>query len=153
MDTLYFLHSMNNLKIELINSYDAALVEPIRSLLAQLTGRDVTFGEEELRRLVRDMSCRLFVARSDDKIVGMFSLCTYCSPSMRKVWLEDVVVDSEFRGRGIGKAMVAYAINFARQFSPSTLMLTSNPLRIEANALYHSMGLEQKKTNVYKKEF
>lgn len=144
---------MENLRIELVDNYDSTLVEPIGSLLRQLTGTDTPFGEEELRRIIRDMSCRLYVARSGSEVVGMFSLCTYSSPSMRKVWLEDVVVDSASRGRGIGRAMVAYAINFARQLAPCCLMLTSNPQRIEANALYRSMGFEVKQTNVYKMDF
>ena len=144
---------MDNLRIELVDSYDSTLVEPIGAMLRQLTGADTPFGEEELRRIVRDMSCRLYVARTENKVVGMFSLCTYSSPSMQKVLLEDVVVDKQWRAKGIGRAMVAYAINFSRQLSPCCLMLTSNPQRIEANALYRSMGFEAKQTNVYKMDF
>lgn len=144
---------MDNLKIELINNYNSALVEPVGRMLRQLTGTDAPFGEEKLRVIIRDMSCRLFVARIGSEVVGMFSLCTYLSPSMRKVWLEDVVVDNAWRGQGIGRAMVAYAINFARQIAPCCLMLTSSPHRIEANALYRSMGFEAKQTNVYKMDF
>lgn len=144
---------MENLKITIVDSFDSSLVEPIGRMLQQLTGTKTTFDEEQLRIIIRDMSCRLFVARSQGEVVGMFSLCTYSSPSMRKIWLEDVVVDSAARGRGIGRAMVAYAINFARQIAPCCLMLTSSPHRIEANALYRSMGFEPKQTNLYKMDF
>ena len=144
---------MENLKITIVDSFDSSLVEPIGRMLQQQTGTKTTFDEEQLRIIIRDMSCRLFVARSQGEVVGMFSLCTYSSPSMRKVWLEDVVVDSAARGRGIGRAMVAYAINFARQIAPCCLMLTSSPHRIEANALYRSMGFEPKQTNLYKMDF
>lgn len=144
---------MENLKITIVDSFDSSLVEPIGRMLQQLTGTKTTFDEEQLRIIIHDMSCRLFVARSQGEVVGMFSLCTYSSPSMRKVWLEDVVVDSAARGRGIGRAMVAYAINFARQLAPCCLMLTSSPHRTEANALYRSMGFEPKQTNLYKMDF
>lgn len=144
---------MENLKITIVDSFDSSLIEPIGRMLQQLTGTKTTFDEEQLRIIIRDMSCRLFVARSQGEVVGMFSLCTYSSPSMRKVWLEDVVVDSAARGRGIGRAMVAYAINFARQIAPCCLMLTSSPHRTEANALYRSMGFEPKQTNLYKMDF
>lgn len=144
---------MDNLRIELVNNYDSTLVEPIGAMLRQLTSTDTPFGEEELCRIIRDMSCRLYVARTGNEVVGMFSLCTYSSPSMRKVWLEDVVVNDAHRGKGIGRAMVAYAINFARRLAPCCLMLTSNPQRIEANALYRKMGFEPKQTNVYKMDF
>ena len=144
---------MENLKITIVDSFDSSLVEPIGRMLQQLTGTKTTFDEEQLRIIIREMSCRLFVARSQGEVVGMFSLCTYSSPSMRKVWLEDVVVDSAARGRGIGRAMVAYAINFARQIAPCCLLLTSSPHRTEANALYRSMGFEPKQTNLYKMDF
>lgn len=46
--------------------------------------------------------------------------------------------------------LVAHAIDFCRQHQVDTLMLTSNPKRIAANALYRSLGFEQKETNVYR---
>ena len=80
----------------------------------------------------------------------MLTLGTYLSPTGRKAWIEDVVVDSAYRGKGYGKMLVEHAIEYARTLSPCTLMLTSNPARIAANELYRASGFEQKITNVYK---
>ena len=81
----------------------------------------------------------------------MLTLGTYLSPTSRKVWVEDVVVDSAFRSRGYGRALIDHAIDYCElHLAPCTLMLTSNPTRKEANALYRKSGFEQKITNVYK---
>ena len=63
---------MENLKITIVDSFDSSLVEPIGRMLQQLTGTKTTFDEEQLRIIIRDMSCRLFVARSQGEVVGMF---------------------------------------------------------------------------------
>ena len=137
--------------IEEITSADHPTVEAISALLSQLTSHPCTFGEEELQRIVADPASHLFVARIDEKVVAMLTLGGYSSPTGRKAWIEDVVVDEAFRGRGLGREMVEFAIQYCKtHIAPCTLMLTSNPMRIAANELYRSSGFEQKITNVYK---
>ena len=107
--------------------------------------------EEELQRIVADPASHLFVARINEKVVAMLTLGDYHSPTGRKAWVEDVVVDEAFRGRGLGREMVEFAIQYCKtHLAPCTLMLTSNPTRVAANELYRSSGFEQKITNVYK---
>jgi ribosomal protein S18 acetylase RimI-like enzyme len=60
-------------------------------------------------------------------------------------------VSNEYRGRGLGRKIVEYAIEYCKKhYAPCTLMLTSNPKRVAANELYRSSGFEPKQTNVYK---
>ena len=79
----------------------------------------------------------------------MLTLGEYLAPTGRKMWIEDVVVDSAVRGRSFGRAMVEYAVGYAREMGGGVLMLTSRPSRVAANALYRSCGFEPKETNVY----
>ena len=79
----------------------------------------------------------------------MLTLAHYMAPTGRKLWVEDVVVDSSLRGKSIGRALVQHAIEKAKEIG-GTLMLTSKPARVAANALYRSSGFEQKETNVYR---
>lgn len=141
---------MTNIKIERITSADSSTAEAISLLLKQLSSQEFIFTERELAALVNDSSSSLFLLFAEDKIAGMLTLGTYLSPTGRKAWIEDVVVDSAYRGKGYGKMLVEYAIEYARTLSPCTLMLTSNPARIAANELYRASGFEQKITNVYK---
>ncbi|MBO5861119.1 MAG: GNAT family N-acetyltransferase [Alistipes sp.] len=141
---------MTNIKIERITSADGSTAEAISLLLKQLSSQEFSFSERELAALVTDPSSSLFLLYAEDKIAGMLTLGTYLSPTGRKAWIEDVVVDSAYRGKGYGKMLVEHAIEYARTLSPCTLMLTSNPARIAANELYRASGFEQKITNVYK---
>lgn len=141
---------MSNFTINRLTSSDASTAEAIRLLIEQLTSRDSTFGEDDLRNTLQDSASRLFVMRHDETIVGMITLGIYFCPTGRKVWIEDVVIDSKLRGKGLGQRLVDFAINYVKEnLSPCSLMLTSRPTRIAANELYRKTGFEQRQTNVY----
>ena len=150
VSSLSSYNTMTNIKIERITSADSSTAEAISLLLKQLSSQEFSFSERELAALINDPSSSLFLLYTEDKIAGMLTLGTYLSPTGRKAWIEDVVVDSAYRGKGYGKMLVEHAIEYARTLSPCTLMLTSNPARIAANELYRASGFEQKITNVYK---
>jgi GNAT superfamily N-acetyltransferase len=140
--------------IEHVTQFDSALIAPIADMLAQLTAREYPFGEQELRAIVEDTASKLFIMRDDERIMGMLTLGHYTSPTGRKVWVEDVVVSADYRGKGLGRRLINHAIEYCREnLSPCTLMLTSNPARIAANELYRTSGFEPKQTNVYKMTF
>lgn len=141
---------MNEYSIERIKQPMQELVEPIRRLLGQLTTKEVEFDMEALREIVQSPSSELFILRGEE-VVGMLSIGIYSSPTGRKVWVEDVVVDSRWRGQGYGRELINEAVKYCQQeLAPCTLMLTSNPARVEANELYRTSCFEPKHTNVYK---
>lgn len=80
----------------------------------------------------------------------MLTVGIYHSPTGGKAWIEDVVIDEAYRGKGLSKMLVRHAIDFVKSQGISALMLTSNPKRTAANKLYQTMGFEQKETNVYR---
>ena len=104
------------------------------------------------RRAVGAPGTRIFIAENDEKhIVGCATLCVYELPTGRKASVEDVVVSSAYRGQGIGRTLLQRIIDFAgSKLSPIDLHLTSQPSRVEANALYQDLGFQQRETNVYK---
>ena len=124
--------------------------EAVVRLLGQLTSREINFTEDDYRRLIESPHSHLFLLFEDDAVAGMLTVGTYLSPTGSKAWIEDVVIDVAFRGRGLGRQLVSYAIDYCRQQGVDTLYLTSTPKRIAANALYQSLGFERKETNVYR---
>lgn len=64
--------------------------------------------------------------------------------------IEDVVVDENYRGQGLGKLLTNRAIEKARKLGMKYIDLTSSPDRIPANNLYKSLGFELRKTNPYR---
>ena len=124
-------------------------IGPIRELLAQLSSSEVVFSLDTLEELVSSSNVHLFIATCNGNVCGMLTLAHYAAPTGRKLWIEDVVVDSRLRGKSIGRSLVQCAVEKAREIG-GTLMLTSKPARVAANALYRSSGFEQKETNVYR---
>lgn len=124
-------------------------VQPIARLLGQLSSTPVEFNEESYKALTSSPSSRLYLLLCEGAVCGMLTLAHYLAPTGRKLWIEDVVVDSTMRGRSLGRKLVEHAIAEARAMG-GTLMLTSKPARVAANALYRSAGFQPKETNVYK---
>ena len=125
----------------------------INNLLSQLSDSVHTITEEELNSLLSSSQSHLYVLESDGQFIGMTTLCLYQCPTGWKAWIEDVVVDQNYRGKGYGKVMIEKVIELCRNKGNVTLMLTSRPSRVAANQLYQSLGFETRETNVYKMSF
>lgn len=141
---------MNRYTIIIPTAFDGSHYQAVVHLLSQLTTRPVAFTEDDYRHLIATADSRLLLLCCGDIVVGMLTIGLYYSPTGSKAWIEDVVVDNAYRGQGLGRMLVAEAIEQAREWGAETLMLTSNPKRIAANALYRSLGFEPKETNVYR---
>ena len=125
------------------------LFERLQQLTDQLTPQPMILDEEVIRELIASPHSHLYVAIEAEEVAGMLTLGCYHSPTGRKAWIEDVVVDAAYRDRGIGAELVRHAIDEARRLGVEQLMLTSNPMREAANRLYQRMGFERKMTNCY----
>lgn len=58
----------------------------------------------------------------------------------RVAQVENVIVDPAARGRGIGEAMMRWAIDEARRRGCFRVQLTSNKVRKRAHAFYERIG-------------
>lgn len=107
---------------------------------------------EMLEQAAEAPGTHLFAAVGDDgRILGCASLCVFDSPTGRKASVEDVVVSSDARRQGIGRALMDHIIGYAlRELAPIDLHLTSRPERVAANEMYKRMGFEKRVTNVYR---
>lgn len=86
----------------------------------------------------------------DGHVVGTATMAfLYCATGIR-VHIEDVVVDSDHRGKGIAHVLINEAIQRAKKLQAKTIDLTSRPEREAANRLYKKLGFVQRDTNVYR---
>ena len=141
---------MPDIHIKTITEFDPSLTAHIDRFLGQLSSRPIRFTDDDLRALIEAESSSLMVMYADTEPIGMITLGHYLAPTGRKVWIEDVVIDSSMRGKGLGRVLIDHAIKQTRTMAPATLMLTSRPSRVAANELYRTSGFTQRETNVYK---
>ena len=136
---------------ELTDPSSTAL-ESINQLLPQLSSKASPITMERLSELVGSGSTMIFICTNEEaKIVGMLSLVIMKIPTGNKAWVEDVVVDQNARGQGLGKALMDHALEEAGKLGVKTIDLTSRPSRENANRLYQSLGYQIRETNVYRR--
>jgi len=127
------------------------LVAAFRRLTPQLSRSSPVPGGAELAEMVRSPATVLLLARDGKKgIVGAMALVVFRIPTGLRAWVEDVVVDQEYRGRGVGEILCREALNRASAMGARTVDLTSRPSREAANRLYRRLGFVQRDTNVYR---
>ena len=98
------------------------------------------------RRFQRYPDYRLFVAELDGRIVGTFALLIMDNLAHRGApsgVVEDVVVDEQHRGSGIGRQMMEFARNRCREAGCYKMALSSNLKREPAHAFYETLGFEK----------
>ena len=127
------------------------LVEAWVRLTPQLSSSSPPPDRDQLAEIVASPATQLLVARSDEgEIVGSLTLVLFRIPTGLRAWIEDVVVDGEARGQGVGEALNRYAIDVAAERGARTVDLTSRPSREAANRLYQRLGFVPRESNVYR---
>ncbi len=89
---------------------------------------------------------RLFVAQNGSAVVGSYALLimhNLAHQGTPSAIAEDVVVAQAYRGQGIGRQMMAHALERAQEARCYKLALSSNTKRKEAHAFYSSLGFAQ----------
>jgi ribosomal protein S18 acetylase RimI-like enzyme len=137
-------------EIEIATEATPEVVEGVVRLLPQLSSSAPPPTAEEVAEIVAGPATLLFLARVDGRIVGSLTLVVFRLPSGMRAWIEDVVVDGEARGHGVGEALNRAALEAARERGVRTVDLTSRPAREVANRLYRKLGFVQRNTNVYR---
>ena len=85
----------------------------------------------------------LIVAEQDGAVVGTCQLTFIPSLSRRgaeRMTIEAVRVRTDLRGRGVGRAMMAWALDRARERGCGLAQLTTDKRRTDAQRFYVSLG-------------
>jgi ribosomal protein S18 acetylase RimI-like enzyme len=138
--------------IEEVSEVTEELQDVLQWLIPQLGVHKIPPTLEELNELIKSECSTLLAARYPDQngtLAGILSLIVYRVPTGLRSIIEDLVVDEKLRTRGVGEALIRYAMELAREAGADGLSLTSNSQREAANHLYQSLGFELRKTNPY----
>ena len=127
------------------------LVAAFERLTPQLSSSSPPPSREVLAEIIDSPATHLLVAEGDDgSVLGSLTLVLFRIPTGLRAWIEDVVVDGEARGRGVGEKLNRFAIDLAAEHGARSVDLTSRPSREAANRLYRRLGFEPRDTNVYR---
>lgn len=139
-----------DLEIREVKTVTDELCRSVNRLIGQLSSSAPPVSREELEAVATASGNTLFVAYAGEAPVGMLTLVVFAIPTGRRALIEDVVVDADRRGLGIGRALTLEALRRARSLRSRTVDLTSSPRRVAANALYQQLGFQRRETNVYR---
>lgn len=134
-------------------SASADVLAACHRLIPQLSSSSAPISAQELEEIIQSDTTVLFAARSGQEIVGLLTLAIFRIPTGVRAWIEDVVVDNQARGKGVGDALNRAALAEAERRGAKTVDLTSRPSREAANRLYQRLGFKQRDTNVYRYDF
>jgi ribosomal protein S18 acetylase RimI-like enzyme len=153
-----FLKFRNNLKkkgCQRVNPFIREAVKEdlpqIMLLLSQLnTMADNNIPLEKAAAILAQINrypfFKVYVALLGDKIVGAFELLimdNLAHLGMPSGVIEDVVVSGEYRRKGIGKAMMGYALDVCKAKGCYKVSLSSNLKRKAAHRFYESLGFQK----------
>jgi len=140
------------IEIERAAGVDEELVSAFRRLVPQLSSSAPAPTADQLREMIESPCTTVLLARAraGGDIVGSLTLVVFRIPTGVRAWIEDVVVDSSARGKGVGEALSREALRLAVEKGARTVELTSRPSRAAANRLYRRLGFVERETSVYR---
>lgn len=147
------MNTSDTIEIVRATTVDADVVEAVARLVPQLSSSAKTPKPEELREIVESACTTLLLARDRSeggRIIGALTLAIFRIPTGVRAWIEDVVVDSNARAKGVGEALSREALRLAAARGARTVELTSRPSREAANRLYRRLGFAPREVNVYR---
>jgi ribosomal protein S18 acetylase RimI-like enzyme len=138
------------IEISICDNVDETVVAALGKLIPQLSASSSLPSAEQLSVILNHDASTLLLAREGDKIVGSMTLVVFPIPTGLRAWIEDVVVDEQVRGQGVGEALNRRAMEIALKAGAKTIDLTSRPSREAANRLYQRLGFTARETNIYR---
>src|SRR5476651_780069 len=93
----------NDIIIERVTGFSSEVADEVRILVKQLVSNYKPFSDIEFKELLQSPQSFLFLARevSTNKAAGMIICIIYRIPDTKKAYLDDLIVDENFRKRGI----------------------------------------------------
>lgn len=107
---------------------------------------DLPAYEAAFERIEGSPNDALYVAELDGEVVGTFQttlITTMTGRGSLSLNIEAVHTREDMRGRGIGEAMIRFAIGKGREAGARLVQLTSNNSRTDAHRFYERLGFAQ----------
>ena len=139
-----------------VREYDPEVASAMGKLRQQLSARHdgSAISRELIEELIESPYHDILIAEDDGKVVGMTIVSIVMATLDRNVYMEDLVVDSECRGKGVGGKLLDAVQDWGREHGCRRLEFTSSSREKKAGAkgFYESHGAEVRDTNAFRAE-
>ena len=137
------------MKINILNKRDLnpLVRKQISELFQQLGGDKAQIDLDDI--LNEKNQVILTYCLDNDEVIGIALMCTYKVISGNKGWIEDVVVNSKSRGKGVGRKLMNTLLELGREMDLSEILLFTEDHRSAAINLYSDLGFKLKDTRIY----
>jgi len=106
--------------------------------------------QRPLKEILRsDNNVLVIICKIDSKVVGTALLSTYKVISGYRGIVDDVVVDSTQRGKGIGRKLMERLLEEGKKMGLDEILLFTGHRRTPAITLYKSLGFELRNSGLY----
>ncbi|MDP3784899.1 MAG: GNAT family N-acetyltransferase [bacterium] len=120
--------------------------EEIKKLVDELDTTDVVKESSLYKALLNGYVSRIYDGK---RLVGMGWIFQRQTMLRHQAVVEDMIVDSAYRGKGLGEKILLELIDWAKSKGVEVIELTTNPGRVAANELYKKHGFVLHPTNHY----
>jgi GNAT superfamily N-acetyltransferase len=102
-------------------------------------------GRLGFRSALAEDDADVLLAVDGDRIVGLASVYADIQSIRfgKRCWLQDLVTTGEYRSRGVGRALLDAATEWARERGCSHLELSSGLGRVDAHRFYEREGMQR----------
>lgn len=141
--------------IEKVREFTPHIADALRLLSKQIGKNYQPLSDNDIKEMIISTIHNLFIVKdnSNNKVVGMILVLIYRIPYVRKAYLEDLVIDVDYRKNGLGTLLIQTALEYAREQGAAYVDFTSRPYRGAGNSLYEKFGFKRRDTNVYRVTF
>ncbi|MBQ8156776.1 GNAT family N-acetyltransferase [Candidatus Saccharibacteria bacterium] len=145
------------IEVSTMTEYDGDVAEAMGKLRQQLSARHdgSPIARERIEELIESPYHDILLAFDEqDKIVAMAIVSVVMTTLEQNAYLEDLVVNENCRGRGVGGQMLEAIKEWGRRKNCRRLEFTSSNREKKAGAagFYESHGAEIRQTNCFRVE-
>lgn len=132
----------------------------ILELYKQLSdSNDFSFTINEANKvwdIIENNNVKYFLAKDNKKLTGSCYICiipnlTFNGRSIG--FIENVIIDENYRGKGIGKKLMEMAVEYAKENNCYKVVLQSGIKRQEAHKFYENIGFNGESKKAFELRF
>lgn len=142
--------------IELVNelNYENDEVKNKSGITKNIYTYDIKEYEKRIDKLINSEYHFIFIGEINNELIctTSLSICLDLSENLNSLgFLENIIVNKKYRGKGYGKKMLNHVESFAKAKNCNSTAFISSGHRIEAHKFYDKLGYNKYPVNGYKK--